>query len=261
MRLEVKNGEFTYGKEKNLFEKICFWVEKGEIMTILGPNGAGKTTLLKCTTSLLKWGKGTTLINHQPLNEWGAGEVWKKMAYVPQSSSNVFSYTVLDMVLMGRAPYLNLFSVPSEPDVAIARSSLETVGISYLEGKRCSEISGGEMQLVLIARALTSEPNILILDEPESHLDFKNQLLILEILKKIAKRKGISCIINTHFPAHALQISDKTLMLGKGRQYLFGKTEEVITENNLRDFFGVNVKILSFENKGEMMKTVVPLAG
>ena len=260
MMLEVKNGDFAYAREVALLEDISFNIGKGEILTILGPNGVGKTTLLKCATSLLKWERGTTFIDSIPLDELKTNEVWKKIGYVPQFGGGVFSYTVLDMVLMGRAPYLGIFSLPSEHDIKIARESLEMVGISHLEKKSCMEISGGEKQLVMIARALTSEPKIMILDEPESHLDFKNQLLILEILKKIAREKGISCIINTHFPSHALQLSDKTLMLGKGKKFIFGKTREVITETNLRDYFGVNVKIVSFTNKGKVMETIVPLS-
>lgn len=260
MRLEVENGEFAYENGRILFEKVCFDVEKGEILTILGPNGVGKTTLLKCTTSLLQWKKGTTLIDHKPLKELKTSDVWKKIGYVPQNRGTVFSYTVLDMVLLGRAPYLSLLSMPGKKDVEIARDALETVGVTYLEEKRCSEISGGEMQMVLIARALASEPQVLILDEPESHLDFKNQLLILEILQKIAQDKDISCIINTHFPTHALQISDKTLMLGKERKHIFGLAGKVITEENLQKYFGVNVKIIPFDNEGKIMKTVVPLA-
>ncbi len=260
MRLEVKNGEFAYENGKILFDKVCFAVEKGEILTILGPNGVGKTTLLKCTTSLLRWKKGITLIDHRPLEELKTSDVWKKIGYVPQNRGTVFSYTVLDMVLLGRAPYLSLLAMPGKRDVKIARDALETVGAAYLEEKRCSEISGGEMQMVLIARALASEPQTLILDEPESHLDFKNQLLILEVLQKIAREKEISCIINTHFPTHALQISDKTLMLGKDRRHVFGPTSKVITEDNLKKYFDVNVKIVPFDNEGTIMKTVVPLA-
>lgn len=260
MKLEVQDGEYGYGTGRILFSGVCFSVAEGEIMTILGPNGVGKTTLLKCITSLLRWKKGETYIDGKTLAGLGPNGVWKKIGYVPQSNGLVFSYTVLDMVLMGRAAYLSLFAMPTKNDLQIAREALKTVGISYLEDKRCSEISGGEMQLVLIARALASEPQVLILDEPESHLDFKNQLLVLGILEKVAREEGISCIINTHYPDHALRISDKTLMLGKSRGHIFGKVGEVISEENLRKFFGVDVRILSFDSGGTAIKTVVPLA-
>ena len=260
MKLEVKDGNFQYVLGRNLFENLSFAVEDGEILAILGPNGVGKTTLLKCMTAMLKWRKGHTYLDDKPLNTMKPAEIWKQIGYVPQSRGGVFSYTVLEMVLMGRAPYLGSFSTPGKKDIQIAKEMLATVGITHLMDKSYSEISGGEMQLVLIARALASEPKILILDEPESHLDFKNQLLILNILESISKERGLSCIINTHYPGHALRIADKTLMLGKEGKHIFGKTEEIITEENLKKFFGVDVRMLSFDNKGVTMKTVVALS-
>ncbi|MCL6447066.1 MAG: ABC transporter ATP-binding protein [Armatimonadetes bacterium] len=258
MRLEVCEGEFGYKAGEALFENLSFSLEAGEILTILGPNGAGKTTLIKCLTGILKWRKGQTIIDGQALDYGRNGEVWKKIGYVPQGHSVVFPYTVLEMVLMGRAPHLGLFRVPSARDVAVARKALEVVEASHLADKPCSRISGGEMQLVLIARALASEPRVLVLDEPESHLDFKNQMLVLGLLEKLAKERGISCLINTHYPEHALWLSDQTLMLGKGKRHLVGRTKEVVTEDNLRSFFGIKARILSFNGEGKEMLTVVP---
>ena len=123
-----------------------------------------------------------------------------------------------------------------------------------------ASLSGGERQMVMIARALASEPGIIILDEPESHLDFRNQLIILDILENISREKGISCIINTHFPEHALRISDQTLMLGRECGYVFGRTGEVITEANLQKYFGVQARLLSYTDRGIDRKTVVAVA-
>lgn len=259
MKLEVKNAEFKYKFGRTLYKDLSFAVTDGEILTILGPNGVGKTTLLKCIMSILKWKKGETLLDEKPVSQMETTDIWKKIAYVPQSHGVVFSYKVLDMVLMGRAPYLGLFSTPGAKDIAIAKNSMKMIGISHLEDKLYSEISGGEMQMVLIARALSSEPEILVLDEPESHLDFKNQLLMLSTLQMISKEKGITCIINTHYPDHALRIADKTLLLGKGKKAVFGTAQEVITESNLKSYFGVNAKILSFNENGMSMQTIVPL--
>jgi len=258
MKLEVREGKFGYKAGEVLFENLSFSLNAGEILTILGPNGAGKTTLIKCLTGILKWHKGQTIVDGQALDYSRNGDVWKKIGYVPQGHSVVFPYTVLEMVLMGRAPHLGLFSVPSARDVAIARQALEIVEASHLANKSCLRISGGEMQLVLIARALASEPRVLVLDEPESHLDFKNQMLVLRLLEKLGRERGISCIINTHYPEHALWLSDQTLMLGKGKRCLVGRTKEVITENNLRRFFGINARIISFNSGGKEMMTVVP---
>ncbi|MEN6325405.1 MAG: ABC transporter ATP-binding protein [Syntrophomonas sp.] len=259
MKIEVSSGEFGYTNQKNLFENLSFALEEGEILAIVGPNGAGKTTLLKCIISILKWKSGQTLINDKALGSMKMAEIWRKISYVPQSHEVVFAYTVFDMVLMGRAPHLSLFSMPSAKDLEIAQSALETIEISHLSNKPCSELSGGEMQLVLIARALASNPDVLVLDEPESHLDFKNQMLILRILERLAKEKGISCIINTHYPDHALRIADKALMIGKGKKHVFGRVVDVITEDNLRNFFAVDVRIVSLNCEGMEIRTIVPI--
>ncbi len=260
MKLEVQDGEYSYEAGKILFERVSFSVQAGEILTILGPNGVGKTTLLKCTISLLKWARGKTLVDGMPLGSLSEKQIWQKIGYVPQGSGVVFAYKVLDMVLMGRTPHLGWFSLPARTDVSIARQAMETVGITHLQDRPCAEISGGEMQLVLIARALASQPEVMVLDEPESHLDLKNQLVILGVLEKLARESGLSCIINTHYPDHALRISDKTLLLARDKSYIFGKTSDVITEETLRSFFGLDVKIVAVNTGNKLIKAIVPVA-
>lgn len=258
MMLEVVNGTYGYGKAPNLFWDLNFRVETGEILTILGPNGVGKTTLLKCVLGLYKWRKGNTLIDNLPRDQINTLQFWKDISYVPQGKSMIFPYTVLEMVLMGRAPYLGAMSSPRKEDLSIAKRAIEEVGISKLMYKSCGAISGGELQLVLIARALASEPKILVLDEPESNLDMKNQLLVLQIIKKLKREKGISCIINTHYPNHALRISDYTLMMSKGGSFVFGVTSEIITEENIKKYFEVKTRIIELENEGEKEHVLFP---
>ncbi len=260
MILSVKNGTFGYEGHKILFEDVSFRLAKGEVFTILGPNGSGKTTLLKCITGMLKWRQGKTYLDSDELETLSKETKWKLISYAPQAHSVVFSYTVLEMVTLGRAPYIGLFSTPSKRDRDIAKKAIEDVGISHLARESCAKISGGEMQLVLIARALASEPCFLILDEPESHLDFKNQLLVLELVEKLAVEKKITCIINTHYPDHALRISHKTLMLAKGNRHIIGETEKVICESNIKKIFGIRGKIVSFMDGGRERKTIVALA-
>lgn len=259
MKLEVREGSFRYENGKILFEKISFSLKEGEILTILGPNGVGKTTLLKCVTGIMPWKSGRTILDGTSLETMKKSSIWQRISYIPQSHSVVFPYEVLEMVLMGRAPYINVFSMPSGKDIRIAEQTLETVGISHLAGKTCSEISGGELQLVLMARALASEPLVLVLDEPESHLDFRNQLAMFKLLQSLAEKKKLSCIINTHYPDHALRISHKTLMLADGNQHFFGNTSEVINEANIKSFFRVNTKIVTVRQSGKNIKSIVAL--
>lgn len=260
MRIEVKEARFGYEWHKPLFKNLSFKVEKGEILTILGPNGAGKTTLLKCMTGMLKWHEGHTFLNDQRLDILKSTDIWRQIAYVPQNHNLVFGYSVLDIVAMGRCPHLEWYSLPGERDMDIACQALENVGISHLSARSFSELSGGERQMVMIARALASQPGILILDEPESHLDFKNQLIILDLLEKISHDRGISCIINTHYPEHALRIADKTLIIGRQCCHIFGLTEDIVSEENLKLFFDVNTRVLSFFDRGISRKTVVAIS-
>ena len=180
----------------------------------------------------------------------------KDIAYVPQAHSFSFSYTVKELSIMGRAKYLNIFSTPSKSDYDIVEKVLDEMGILHLKDRKCSELSGGQLQLVFLARALVGEPKILILDEPESHLDFKNQTKILRTIVQLAKKKNITCIFNTHYPEYALRISDKSMLIGKD-DYIIGKTSEVINEENLKKYFGINTKIVEIEDEKQKIKSVV----
>lgn len=254
MTFEVADAEFGYGTIT--LHRVSFSVERGEILAVLGANGSGKTTLMKCINGIHRWKTGGAFIGGKPFD---IQNVSRQIGYVPQCHTLTFPYTVSEMVLFGRAPAINLLSMPSRSDMEIVNRIMEEVGISHLAKKSCSEISGGEMQMVLIARALASEPRILLLDEPESHLDFRNQTMLLNLLRNLVDRRKIVCIMNTHYPDHALKITDKTLLLGK-KKHIFGLTNEIITQDNLKEYFGVNVELLPFQNgKGDRMNTVVAL--
>lgn len=258
MKLTVENGTFYYKKNVPVFENINFEVKEGEILAILGPNGAGKTTMLRCITGMLKWKAGKSLLDNEDISTMKFGKLWGQMAYVPQAKSVSAAYTALEMVLLGRSCHLNIFEAPGQADVDKAMEVLEFLGISHLAEKKCSEISGGELQMVLIAKALAADPKVLILDEPESNLDFKNQLVVLDAVSNLAKQ-GMTCVFNTHYPAHALQRAGKSLILSKGGAYVFGETEEVVTEENIRNAFGVDAVIGELERSGRKVKNVIPL--
>lgn len=258
MNLTVHHGAFYYEKTAAIFNDVNFSVDSGEILAILGPNGAGKTTLLRCITGMLKWKSGHSLLDGKPIHNMSAKELWSQMAYVPQAKGASSSYTTFEAVLLGRSGRLNAFSTPKQEDLEKAKEVMEQLGISHLMDKKCSAISGGELQMVLIARALASEPQVLILDEPESNLDFKNQLIVLDTITRLAK-EGMACIFNTHYPAHALQRSHKSLILSRGGEYVFGNTAAVVTEENIRNAFGVEAIIGEVETPENIVQNVIPL--
>lgn len=260
MKFEVKNGCFSYYKSnRKILENVSFDVNNGEILCVLGSNGVGKTTLLKCMMGLQKWHSGQTLIDGQDIKEIPNKEFWKKIAYVPQAKNSVFSFSALDMVTMGRSAHLGMFAQPTKEDTLKALEAMEDCGITWLKDKLCNQMSGGELQMVLIARALTVNPQMLVLDEPESNLDFKNQLIILNIIEKLAREKNISAIVNTHFPAHAMKIGAKALILNKNAKPLYGFTDEIINEENMRKTFSVQVHINDFDFENRHYRSVEPL--
>ena len=258
MKLTVENGSFHYKKGKPIFENINFEVKEGEILAILGPNGAGKTTLLRCITGMLEWKSGKSLLDGEDIAAMPSKKLWSKMAYVPQAKNVTAAYTALEMILLGRSSHLNIFESPKALDVKKAMEVLDFLGISHLADKKCSEVSGGELQMILIAKALVAEPKVLILDEPESNLDFKNQLIVLEAMTNLAKQ-GMTCVFNTHYPAHALQRAQKSLMLLKDGSYVTGETAAVVTEENIQKAFGVEAIVSQVKVSGNVVKNVVPV--
>ena len=258
MTFEVKNGNFSYGK-RQILKNISFKVKSGEVLCVLGPNGVGKTTLLRCMMGLLKWNSGKTFVDEKPMLEYTQKELWQKIAYVPQAKNSAFGFTAFDMVLLGRSSHLGTFSQPDENDKKIAIKAMEETGILWLKDKLCTEMSGGELQMVLIARALAVNPQMLVFDEPESNLDFKNQLIILNTISHLAKEHNISAIVNTHYPAHAMKIADKALILNRNGESLYGGIDEVINEENLRKTFSVQVHINDFLFQQKKYHNVVPL--
>ena len=259
MSIEVISGTFGYEKDHPVLTDISFSAEPGEVVAILGPNGAGKTTLLKCMLGFLPWQSGFTRLEGKNLKEWKRSELWQHISYVPQAREPAFSYRTEDMVLLGRSPYLGNFAVPGKKDKEIAEQAMETAGIRHLIGKNCSEISGGELQLVLIARALAAQPKIMILDEPESGLDFRNQLVVLELLKRLSHEDGLTVIINTHYPDHALRITDHSLFLYKNRIHIFGKTQYILTAENMKSAFHVDIAVHREMIDGQEYPSVIPI--
>ena len=255
MRVEVKNGCYTYPKAtQRVLNDISFKLDDAQIMTILGKNGIGKTTLLKCMSGMFKWESGVTFINDK---EFTSINDIKTVAFVPQAHAQTltYPYSVIDMVTMGRVRYMGALSIPSKQDVEYAWQALETVGMQDYAQRACTQLSGGQLQMVFIARALTAQPEMLIMDEPESHLDIKNQYRVIELVEELKEEQGISSIINTHYPEHALRISDKVLMLGRD-DFIFGG-KEVITPENMRKYFDVNADVRFIEENEKKYESFV----
>ncbi len=242
MIFEVQNGCFAYPQGRQVLNHISFSVNKGEMLAILGPNGAGKTTLLRCMMGFLKWNTGKSILDGEPITNLTQRQLFSKIAYVPQAKNAVLSSSVKDMVLLGRSSHYGIFGKPSAKDRQMVDETLHTLGLSTMANRACNELSGGELQMALIARALVSEPQVIILDEPESNLDFKNQLIVLKTLQSLTEQ-GITCIFNTHYPVHALRHADKALLLDKSGNVIFGNVHEVITETNMQRVFGVETVI------------------
>ena len=254
--LKIEGGSFAYKGGPQILKDINIEVEPGEILAVLGPNGSGKTTMLRCMMDMLHWQSGRSLLDGEDIRGIPASTLWKKMAYVPQAGTAATSYTAFQTVLIGRSSRIGAFSSPTEEDMKVAERVMERLGISHLADKPCHAISGGELQMVLIARAMAAEPKLLVLDEPESNLDFKNQLIVLDTMTALAA-EGVACVFNTHYPSHALQRAGKSLMLSKEGWSLFGDTTGVVTEDNIRRAFGVEALIGEVETPKNIMKNVV----
>ena len=242
MKLDL--DEVTVGyKGVPVLKDVSFSLNAGEVLCILGPNGSGKTTLFKTIMKLKQPITGMISIDGRDISSWPFDKIAGYIGYIPQNYSPVFPYTALEMVLMGRTPRLGMCSIPKAKDIEIAMESMKTLNILPLKDKAFTKISGGERQLVLIARAIAQQTKLLIMDEPTNNLDFGNQALILNQIKKLSQ-KGMAVIMATHVPEHAFLYADKALMVKDGDVLAYGKSKDVLSEENLRKLYRVNLKLM-----------------
>lgn len=258
MMLNVRDLRCGYGA-RVVVDRASIDLGPGEILCLLGPNGVGKTTLFRSILNLLPAIGGEILIDGENIADWTSCRRARAVAYVPQEHAPPFPFRVEDVVLMGVTSRLGMFSMPSPKDRERAAETLETLGIGYLRDRIYTEISGGERQMTLIARALVQNPRIMVLDEPTSSLDFANQVRVLALVKKLAA-SGVAVIMTSHSPAHVFLCSTKVTLMGKDGWLLTGTIDETLTEENLFRVYGVPVRIADVElGDGTSVRTCVPL--
>lgn len=260
MELSVKDASCGYG-DNVILRDISFSIKQGEIVCILGPNGIGKTTLFRSVLGFLNLIDGDVMLDGVPRSKIGAKKFSKCVGYVPQGHESPFPYSVKDVVVMGRDAHLKRFESPGASDYKMAYNMMDMPGISYLRNKTYTHISGGERQMVLIARALTQEPKILVMDEPTANLDFGNQIHVLECISKLTS-SGLGVLMTTHNPDHAFLCCDRVILLTKDKKVMVGTVDEIVTEENLKLAYGVDVKISStVTDSGKLIRCCIPLLG
>lgn len=260
MQIEVRNGAFHYPNGKSVLQSVNFSFDGRGVFAVLGPNGAGKTTLLKCLLGLLPWSSGASFFNGRDRREWSTREFWRRTAYVPQARASAFApLTLRELVVLGRSARIGAFSQPSRTDWTACDHAMELVGIRVLAERLTTEVSGGQLQLAYIARALAAEPELLVLDEPESSLDFKNQAAVLNVIDQLTS-SGLGVILNTHFPAHALARAASGILVPQGKPPIFGTAAELFSEAKLSALFGIDVRIRTLDFDGRQTPVVTAVS-
>lgn len=244
--LQIKNLSCSYDRN-TILESIDLEIKAPELIFLLGKNGAGKSTLFKCILGILKNYKGEIWIAGRNIQTMAAKELAGWVSYMPQSNYPAFHFTVLDMVLMGVAHRIGFFSLPKEKQKEEALAALDKVGIKDLADRKYANLSGGERQMVLLARAIAQDAKIWILDEPTSNLDYGNQLKLLKVLQELSK-KGYLIILSSHNPEQAFLFSDKVLVLHDKKIQRLGKADEILDEEILSRIYEMELQKLDFSD-------------
>ena len=265
--LEMQNGSFSYNPQKKIYSQISFSVNPGEVLCLLGPNGCGKTTLLDNLLGYYPLDEGNILLDGLDAGRMSSAERARKVAYVPQIHQKTFPYTVEQVIMMGRTPHLPFHTGPVKSDQKKVDEIIELLNLEKLRHNDYTRLSGGETQLVLIARALVQESRVLVMDEPTNHLDYTNELIILETMKKLIIEKGMAIIMATHVPNHAFYFENHSIpvqvaLMQQERGFsCFGDPETVLTPENLGKIYNVDTCILDYAGIGndQRLRHIVPL--
>jgi len=251
MTLEIRNGVFGY-PDKPVLSDINFELNTGEIVCVLGKNGSGKTTLFKSMLGILKPLSGSVLLDGKSIGKWNRPQFARLVGYIPQARSLPFPFTVMDVVLFGRTAHLPVFGSPGRKDRVLAEECLELLNISYLRNRIFTQLSGGEQQLVIIARALAQQPSFLLMDEPTSSLDFGNQIKIIRQVNAL-KNNSLGIIMTTHSPDHAFMCDAKVAVIHEGTLWKTGHSKDIVTEMTLKEIYGIDIKV---QNQNEFGRSV-----
>ncbi|NOG96402.1 MAG: ABC transporter ATP-binding protein [Ignavibacteriae bacterium] len=259
---ELKNINFKYSLSTNGNEfslsNVDLSIAKGEFISIIGPNGSGKSTLLKIIAGLLKPVSGDINFNNKPLSSYKPKQLAKIIGYVPQNTSSVYPFSVYEIVMMGRTPHLNFSGYEKETDREIVNEALEYVGIYNLRSKGINEVSGGEAQRAFIARAFVQQPEIILLDEPNAHLDIKHQISIFDLLKSFNNDKELTIIAVSHDLNLTGHYGRRGLLLDNGSIVMDDTISNILSEKNIYENFGVNSKVNLNKLTGEISVTIIP---
>ena len=239
--IRIQGVEVRYNSIKAL-DNVSMDVSEGEVVAVLGPNGSGKTTLLKVIDGILKPVKGSIYIDSKSVLQMSRRDVAKLVSFVPQRINVVHGMKVIDFVVTGRKPHVDF--APTARDVEIALKYLKYVDAEHLAKRDITELSGGEFQRILIARALAAEPRILLLDEPTANLDMKYQLAILNTIARLSKEKRLTVVMSLHDLTQAYRYAEKAVFLNNSRVHAMGRVEEVMSEEVIEAVYGVKVKVI-----------------
>ena len=260
MLLEIQDVYGGYGRG-DVVKGVSCCADKGEILCLVGPNGCGKTTLFRLILNSIPVTGGNIYIDGKNTKDLSPKDLARLIAYIPQYHTPIYAYTVLDVVVMGRASHFSAFDTPKSIDREAAFAALEKINAVHLANKKYTALSGGQRQLILIARAICQSAKVFVMDEPAANLDYANHQLLMDVIVDLAK-KGYCVVMSTHSPEHPASIGSKVLLMKEGKVAGFGTPQEIITPENLEAVYGIEMDVASLYDRYGVRRTIcLPVKG